>query len=203
MPCRPAPRAHLPPANWRASPPGPRCSPARAARPPEEGRPAGAGPGSGWGARTPSRRRRGGAPGTGGGTRITACTGPWPDPYRHALRVTPAARYPPARPLPRRRTSQPDPAGPVCLSYTLRPSLGGCHPCNRSVPKTQLEYGSLTMGLVWSGSVHDILPIVSGPVFMRKTRRGRDLEILARRSGPPTGQCGPPTGGSPPEMGPW
>jgi hypothetical protein len=147
----------------------------------------------------------GGAAGTGGGTRVTACTGPWPDPYRHALRVTPAAHCPPARPLPRRRTSQPDPTGPVCLSYTLRPSLGGCHPCNRSVPKPQLEYGSLTMGLVWRWSVHDIWPIVSGPVFMRKTRRGRDLEILARRSGPstgdslpPTGQPGPPSGGSPP-----
>jgi hypothetical protein len=84
----------------------------------------------------------------------------------------------------------------VCLSYTLRPSLGGCHPCNRSVPKTQLEHGSLTGGLVWRWSVHDILPIVSGPVFMRETRRGRDLEILARRSGPPTG--GSPPGDGPP-----
>ena len=73
-------------------------------------------------------------------------------------------------------------------THTLRPSLGGCHPCNRSVPKTQLEYGSLTRGLVWRWSVHDILPIVSGPVFMRKTRRGRDLGILARRSGPSTGE---------------
>ena len=60
-------------------------------------------------------------------------------------------------------------------THTLRPSLGGCHPCNRSVPKTQLEYGSVTMGLVWRWSVHDILPIVSGPVFMRKTRRGAGL----------------------------
>ena len=73
--------------------------------------------------------------------------------------------------------------------YTYPPTIvGGCHPCNRSVPKTQLEYGSLTRGLVWRWSVHDILPIVSGPVFMRKTRRGRDLEILARRSRPSTGE---------------
>ncbi|KAJ5413843.1 hypothetical protein N7509_000470 [Penicillium cosmopolitanum] len=113
----PPARPHLPPANWRASPPGtlagrpPVPPPARAAR----GGPAG---------RRRARVRlgsphalaeaaRGGAPGTGGGTRVTAGTGPWPDPYRHALRVTPAAHYPPARPLPRRRTSQPDPAGPV------------------------------------------------------------------------------------------
>jgi hypothetical protein len=86
-------------------------------------------------------------------------------------------------------------------THTLRPSLGGCHPCNRSVPKPQLEYGSLTMGLVWRWSVHDIWPIVSGPVFMRKTRRGRDLEILTRRSGPPTGESLPPTGESSPPTG--
>jgi hypothetical protein len=42
--------------------------------------------------------------------------------------------------------------------------------------------------------VHDIFSILSGPVFMRKTRRGRDLEIVARRSGPPTGEFSPPTG---------
>ena len=180
MPSCPVPPApHLPPANWRASPPG---APARPRRPRRAGWPAQGQSPAGEPA-CPRGGGAGGAPGTGGGTRVTAGTGPWPDPYRHALRVTPAAHYPPARPLPRRRTSQPDPAGPVCLSYTLRPSLGGCHPCNRSVPKTQLEYGSLTMGLVWSRSVHDILPIVSGPVFMRKTRRGRDL----RNFGPPFG----------------
>ena len=65
-PVPPAPAPHLPPANWRASPPGalagrPPVPPPPA--PPEEGRPAGAGPESGWGARTPSRRRRGGSTG--------------------------------------------------------------------------------------------------------------------------------------------
>jgi hypothetical protein len=184
----------------RRAPDHPRPSPARQlADPPPPGPPATPSPEEGRPARPGARVRlgsphalaeaaRGEAPGTGDGTRVTTCTGPWPDPYRHAPRVTPAAHCPPARPPPRRRTSQPDPTGPVCLSYTLRPSLGGCHPCNRSVPRTQLEYGSLTMGLVWRWPVHDILPILSGPVFMRKTRRGRDLEILGRRSGPSTGE---------------
>ena len=42
--------------------------------------------------------------------------------------------------------------------------------------------------------VHGVLPIVSGPVLMRKTCRGRDLENVARRPGPPTGEFLPPTG---------
>ena len=48
-------------------------------------------------------------------------------------------------------------------SYTLRPLLVGICVQNSSVPKTQLEYGSFTRGLLWRWPVHDIFPIVSGP----------------------------------------
>jgi hypothetical protein len=47
--------------------------------------------------------------------------------------------------------------------HTLRPPLGAILVQNSSVPKTQLEYGFFTTGLLWRRAVHDIFPVVSGP----------------------------------------
>ena len=72
-----------------------------------------------------------------------------------------------------------------------------CQPCNRSVPKTQLEYRSLLYGIpiqkVLPATQNGNFPIVSGPVYMRKTcHKG------LRNFGPPVGRqlanSGPSTG---------
>ena len=72
-----------------------------------------------------------------------------------------------------------------------------CQPCNRSVPKTQLEYRSLLYGMpiqkVLPATEDGNFPIVSGPVYMRKTcHKG------LRNFGPPVGRqlanYGPSTG---------
>ena len=74
-----------------------------------------------------------------------------------------------------------------------------CQPCNRSVPKTQLEYRSLLYGIpiqkVLPATQNGNFPIVSGPVYMRKTcHKG------LRNFGPPVGRqlanYGPSTGES-------
>ena len=62
-----------------------------------------------------------------------------------------------------------------------------CRPCNRSVPKTQLEYRSLLYGMpiqkVLPATEDGNFPIVSGPVHMRKTcHKG------LRNFGPPVGR---------------
>jgi hypothetical protein len=88
--------------------------------------------------------------------------------------------------------------------YTYPPTIVGGMPAVQSF-RAQIAIRIRMLNYVkrpmWP--VHDIFPILSGPVFMRKTRRGRDLENVARRSGPPTGEFLPPTGefpaGGPPQ----
>ena len=88
---------------------------------------------------------------------------------------------------------------PPTSTHTLRPSLGGRQPCNRSVPETRLEY----VLLLWENAIvarARILPIVSGPVYMGKSRPPcglRNFEPTANwRVCPPTGQSSAPTGES-------
>ena len=120
---------------------------------------------------------------------VTTCTGPWPDPYRHALPRSPPSTPPPHPEPPPQRTNVPaGPDGPGLPLHRLSDHRWvWCQPCNRSVPKTQLGYRSLLYDVpiqkVLPATKNGNFPIVSGPVYMRKTcHKG------LRNFGPPVGR---------------
>ena len=103
----------------------------------------------GQGARALSRGARGRAPG--------GSTAPWPCRVR-APGLTRTRHEPQPRtrhPAPSLTTLHRSGALPsqtrqarFAFTYTLRPSLGGRHPCNRSVPKTHFDHARFTMHVV-------------------------------------------------------
>jgi hypothetical protein len=134
---------------------------------------------------------RGGAPGTRDGTRATACTGPWPDPYRHAPRVTPAVPLP-TRTAPAAAAHFPArPDGPG-VPFIYPPAIvGGIPPVQSFRAQNAIRIRILNYGACMGVIRARYLPTVSGPVLMRKTRRGRDLGNFGPPFGPANWRVSP------------